>query len=215
MTTPFTQEYLFEINDNLQPILQKTKSYEYITIDNFYKRPENIYNFLKQTWVQNWKKGHNSANFVEYYDCRLLVPLQEDKTILFFQKLLNIPNQYCDVISTNIFKWINPPSQDYQFSPHQDLGLNIIVYLDKINSGGTALYNKMPNLHVNEDIDIRFNIKENNLNYELIQSVFNRCVIFNGQIPHGGYISNHNAYIEENWRYNAVYFFKDTRYKEE
>ena len=213
MTVPFSQENLFEINENLQPVLTKIENYEYVIIDNFYKRPDDINQCLKQSWIQSWKKNDNGHNFKDYYDCRSFYPIKENKTESFFKTFLNIENQYCDVISTNVFSWINPPAQKFQFWPHQDSGLNIIVYLDKICSGGTALYDKMPVIETSEDIDIRFDIEKAELKVDLIQAVYNRCVVFNGQIPHGGYISNHESYTGENWRYNAVYFFKDIRYK--
>ena len=42
------------------------------------------------------------------------------------------------------------------------------------------------------------------------KSVYNRCVLFDGKkLPHGMNISN-NLYFDESYRFNQVFFFKDT-----
>lgn len=211
---PYLHDKLFEINDNLNPILKEIGPYQYLSIDNFYKRPDDIFDMLSNSWAPNWKLDvHRGNNFKEYYDCRLAFPIQ-DKTIEFLKNIKLIKNDlgntYCTTLYTNSFSWINAPSSNYQFLPHEDDTLNVLVYMDKISSGGTAFYEnyKWESDH-NEDIDIRHNIEE--LKYHVIPAEFNKCVIFNGRIPHGGYIEDHNEYTTDmqksNWRQNLVYFF--------
>ena len=212
MFKPYLHDELFEINDDLNPILKDVGPYQYLSIDNFYKRPDDIFDMLSNSWAPNWKLDvHRGNNFKEYYDCRLAFPIQ-DKTIEFLKNIKLIKNDlgntYCTTLYTNSFSWINAPSSNYQFLPHEDDNLNVLVYMDKICSGGTALYENykyMPH-HV-EDIDIRYNIEE--LKYHVIPSEFNKCVIFNGRIPHGGYIEDHNQYTNGNWRHNLVYFLNN------
>jgi len=214
LTTPFLQHHLFEINDNLKPQLNQLGPYQYLSIDNFYKRPEEIYEMLKNSWAEGFKASPSNKNFKEYFDCRIKIPLikngfsEEFKTISYLKSILSpiLDNLYCDYINTNIFSWINTPSNNIQFIPHQDESVNILVYLDKINSGGTALYEKMTQASFG-DIDIRYSLLTENIKHYVIPSMFNRCVIFNGNIPHGGYIEEHGKYSNGNWRYNAVYFF--------
>lgn len=214
MTRAFLQHYLFEINDNLKVEKNKTGPYEYLSIDNFYKRPEEIYTMLTESWVQSWKNNINGNNFREYFDCRSFFPIvqygfeNESKTTDYLKSILPLEGLSCNGICTNIFSWINTPPSNIQFMPHQDSSLNILIYLDKINSGGTALYEKMPHVDYPEEIDIRVDISKEKINHYVIPSFFNRCVIFDGNIPHGGFIENHSKYSNRNWRYNVVYFFE-------
>ena len=210
MSKQYLHDEVFEISDDLNPILKDVGPYQYLCIDNFYKRPEDIHQILSESWTPNWKldeyRGHN---FKDYYDCRATFPIQY-KTADYLKNIpiitTDLKNWTCKNIYTNTFSWINPPSSNIQFLPHEDDSLNILVYMDKINSGGTALYeNYKYQPDDNEDIDIRYDISE--LKYHVIPAEFNKCVIFNGRIPHGGYIEDHNQYTNGNWRQNLVYFF--------
>lgn len=219
MTTPFLQHNLFEINDDLKPQLNKLGPYEYLSIDNFYKRPEDIHELLKNSWAQGFKVRADGKNFIEYFDCYMKIPIHETrynedfKTTNYLKSLLSLDNHYCSEIHANIFSWINTPSQEIQFCPHQDGSYNILIYLDKINSGGTALYNKMPKTGLEVEKDFRYNINQEMLEPVIIPSEFNKCVIFDGNIPHGGYIEDHSKYSNNNWRYNLVYFFNKHEFK--
>lgn len=214
MTIPYLHHHLFEINDNLEPKINHLGPYSYISIDNFYKRPDNIHDMFEASWVQSWKNDENGKNFRDYFDCRLSIPMRqhgfynETKTVNYLKNLLNLQNYHCDKIDTNIFSWINIPDHNFQFKPHKDGSLNILVYLDKINSGGTALYRETPSVDVPEQIDIKFDLNNYKSDYYVIPSVFNRCVIFDGDISHGGYIDDHSKYSNGNWRYNTIYFLE-------
>ena len=217
MPTPFLQHKLFEINDDLVVEEKKLGPYTYLSIDNFYKNADSIHEMFDKSWVQNWKIHPQGKNFKEYYDCRSHIKLTDDnfedenKTFLFFAKILQLNNFYCETIDSNIFTWINPPKQNIQFWPHQDFMYNILIYLDKINSGGTALYEEKPECHVDEEIDLRYDISDHTNKMHVIPSVFNRCVIFDGKIPHGAFIEDHSKYSNNNWRCNVVYFLQENK----
>ena len=176
MAVPYTHHTLFEINDNLVVKEESIGFFKYLYIDNFYKRPNEIHDMFEQSWFINWKLNANGYNFRDYYDCRINIPLNnhgfvnENKTVNWLSKTLNLdPKLQCFEISTNIFTWINEPNtKDIQFWPHQDPSFNILVYLDKINSGGTALYPKIPQNIQSEDIDIRYNISPIKENMQVI-----------------------------------------------
>jgi hypothetical protein len=87
--------------------------------------------------------------------------------------------------------------------PHVDYYLNCIIYLDKICSGGTAIYD-IKNLDNHEHLNLLYDVS--NVPFKLIQAKPNRLVLFNGDRFHGGYISDHTMY-ETNWRINQVVFF--------
>tara|TARA_B100000900_G_C20597126_1_gene723896 strand:- start:3081 stop:3734 length:654 start_codon:yes stop_codon:yes gene_type:complete len=217
MTRPFIDSNLFEINDDLKPELINLGPYRYLSIDNFYKNAEDIYSLFQTSWVQNWKVNEHGKNFHEYYDCRLSFPNRKyglknkDKTMLFLKSILRLENHSYFQISSNIFSWILPPTSNFQFQPHQDNSINILVYLDKINSGGTALYEGKPTILQDESLDIKYDKQKDNLKYHVIPSKFNRCVIFDGQIYHGGHIEDHSKYSNGNWRYNTVYFLYEDK----
>ena len=211
MTRPYLHDELFEINNNLTATLNDVGPYRYISIDNFYKRPEQICHLLSNSWAPNWKLYlSGSNNFKEYYDCKIPFPAQQ-KTIQSLQAVdlleTDLKHYHCNILYANMFSWINIPTPNIQFIPHIEDSLNVLVYMDKINSGGTALYeNYEHNPDNNLDIDIRHDVKE--LKYHVIPAEFNKCVIFNGRIPHGKFIETHKKYSKEIWRQTLAYFLQ-------
>jgi len=95
-------------------------------------------------------------------------------------------------------------SNNFQHFPHIDNYYNALVYLDKICSGGTAIYD-MPSIVNTEQYNLLYDIS--NYSKRVIKAIPNRLVIFNGRQMHGGYIEDHNKYVN-NWRFNQVLFFR-------
>ena len=215
MTKPFVVSDIFEIEDNLKIVKETLGPYEYYYIDNFYKRPNQINALLKESWCPQFIFNSKGRNFKDYYDCRLSFNIEDNgfvediKTQDFFYN--HISKEYTtNRIDTNIFSWKKVPKRTIQHQPHTDGTLNILVYMDKINSGGTALYKERENaryLNLNND-NLQYDISDEKDDFYVIPSVFNRCIIFDGTIPHGGYIENHDLYTHDNWRYNCVYFLR-------
>ena len=90
----------------------------------------------------------------------------------------------------------------------------MVVYLDKISSGGTALYYEtdekmMQHMKDAGDGDLEtYNLMDiSGLNFEVLQSKPNRCVIFDGNIWHGMYVEDHDKYRDE-WRFNYCQFLE-------
>ncbi len=208
MTIPYKRSYLFEINDSVEVEEKNVGPYKYLCINNFYKRSEDIYNLFKKSLFPNWKINNHSRNFKDYYDCRDEMPIFEDeKSNTFFKDLFNNRNLSCNVLGKHAFTWINTPTKDTQFPPHYDNSYNVLVYMDKINSGGTAFYEgELPKEKDFESSDMRFDVK--NYDRHIIPSEFNKCVVFDGNILHAGFIEDHKKYSRGKWRYNTVYFFK-------
>lgn len=211
MNLPFVGEGLFDINPNITV----TGNKNVVIVDNWYLKYEELYNVLNNTPVARWKWVEGSRNFIDYYDCRPVFPLNSlaiSRQGAFIIKDI-IKNYFREtsefdlsnhIAEFNFYKNIKKDiSKDLQHFPHSDRDYNALVYLDKICSGGTALYD-MP-LIKNEE---QFNLLHDVSNYskKIIKAAPNRLVIFNGRQMHGGYIEDHNKYIND-WRFNQVMFF--------
>jgi|TARA_B100001094_G_scaffold132931_1_gene128811 hypothetical protein len=193
-----------------------------LVIDNFYKNYEELYKILKTIPLPRWQFAKGTKNFKEYYDCRpvLHVPYFDRKNIILryekvysyllkrffnYDKIIEIST---DLLEFNFYKNIKKGvSNKMQFAPHKDWAYNCIVYMDKVSSGGTVIYNDLSESDYN-------NIgKGQHDNYKLrdmsafsktlIPAKPNRLVIFPGSVYHSSYIDNHNKYTK-NWRMNHI-----------
>ena len=217
MIEPVVYDQLFEINDGLNVEFSEGVVY----VDNFYKNYEEIYKILNNTHVPRWKNHEDGRNFIDYFDCRLELGnfFWNEKFRSKIKSLMQVISHFYSTdikslelltanYSFNYFKNIKRDvSNKLQHFPHVDGNFNVIVYLDKICSGGTAIY---------PDIKYLENKEQHNLLYDIsgtealiIPSKPNRLVIFKGDVYHGGYIEDHNAYTGENWRINQVMFFDE------
>jgi hypothetical protein len=212
---PIVPEEVFEFN----PEYQTSFDGEVLIIDNWYKNPEKICSLLENIPAPRWKSGPNSRNWIDYYDCRPTIQsfFYSKKIYEPFQELMMNINKHffkdnyknikmqSDFFHFNAYKNIkkNVPN-NFQFFPHQDYEFNCVVYLDKICSGGTAIYPDMDNIPNNEHENVLYDVSK--FSKIIIPSKFNRAVIFKGEKFHGGYIENHNDYLND-WRINHVMFF--------
>ena len=210
MIVPFVSEGLFDINPNITIAGDENV----IVIDNWYLNYESLYHILLNMPVPRWKWEEGSRNFIDYFDCRPLFSTgnYDDRGTLiikdvirhFFneQNHLELVNK---VAEFNFYKNINKNvSSSLQHHPHIDIDYNVVIYLDKVSSGGTALY-ELPNIPNNEHKNLLYNV--DNIDKKIIKAVPNRLVIFDGSKMHGGYIEDHNKYVDD-WRINQIMFFK-------
>lgn len=220
MIRPYNPEQLFDLSDDYKIVMEN----DVIIIDNIYKNYDQIYDLITNMPVPIWKWSTNSLNFKDYYDCRPILkihPKMRDTNEVDPQKQnaneiaeiigdyygdpRPLKQQWMHDLEFNYFKHINlPPSSDYQFHPHLDFPYAGIIYLDKVSSGGTAIYDV--DKFINEEehnvmIDVsKFKIKQ------IIPAKPNRLVLFKAKQMHGGYIADHSAYLND-WRINQVIFF--------
>jgi hypothetical protein len=223
MTVPYQKHQLFALNPQLGVTKRKVEGVgDVVIIENFFAYPDDIALMLEQSWVQSWKNSPTSNNFIDYYDCRYSLDsdvssydsaeYQQIVKDLALSKL-GIKCHTREVGTTfNVFQWIDPPKDiGIQMHPHID-GKNVlasIVYLDKFSDGGTAFYSEyQDNPDIPESEDIRYDISKNAELLDIVEANFNRCVIYPGNFPHGGYINNHNTYTGDNWRLNMVMFME-------
>jgi hypothetical protein len=161
-----------------------------------------------------WKEG--SRNFVDYYDCRPIFPIHPDRidyeAAEIIKSLIKTHfNETRNIVLNNKVTEFNyyknkrfNIDRSFQFFPHDDDNYNAIVYLDKVSSGGTAFYN-IPRIENNETLNLLYDVSK--FPRMVIKAKPNRLVIFDGTVMHGGFIEDHNKYVND-WRINQVMFFK-------
>ena len=208
---------MFELNDNF--VIQKeefSKSFIYI-IDNFYKNPEQIHDYLFENKAPLHKiEEVPTCNNVYFEDRRLfkdderLIPVINFLSELVSQKPLTYE------LLTNQTKFYIDDFNDYKncyWWPHVDGGYNGIVYFNKNeNECGTNLYSEITESElIYDDINEHYAPWRQKENYKMIKSLppkYNRLVLFDGyKFPHGMNIIN-DRYFSEEYRNNQVFFFE-------
>ena len=199
---------MFELNKNLEvkeDFLLGSKIY---TVDNFYKDPEEVSDYLFNREVPLWKlEERPSYNSVYFNDRRLI------QTDFRLYDVYNFLSGLCGMsydlptIFTNITRFSNNDFNDYEncfWWPHLDNGYNGIVYFS--DECGTCLY---------EDLGVDGDTVEHREpwrpkdNYKVLETLvpkYNRMVLFDGMIPHGMNICS-DRYFGEEYRKNQVFFF--------
>jgi hypothetical protein len=219
MKKPYRLSEIFQISDKLSII----KKDDYCIIDNFYKYPDKVVEWIDNFNYPMWKYHPDSRNGIDYYDCHLWVKgndfelysnLIEDKILNLLSEIYpnsifanKAPQEY----RFNLFKSIKLPKKHIQSFPHYDTSnILFLVFLDKLNSGGTAIYNNTNKINFdtidNEEKNLLFNV--NNIPIKTImESKFNRCIIFDAsRLLHGAYIDDYKK-VKDNWRITQIYSF--------
>ncbi len=201
---PINPEELFEWNPNYTFSIENNV----LICDNWYKNPEDILYVMSHMPVSRGKWAENSRNWIDYYDCRPSIrinfpkkcfePIEEIVRLLREHFVDAVYDMSTDIYEFNAYRNIKKDIPNtLQHYPHQDHDyFNCIVYLDRVCSGGTALYNMKP-IPLREEHNLLYDVS--GIEKFVIPARFNRLVIFDGNIMHGGYIEDHNAYID-NWR---------------
>ena len=216
MIVPFDLDNFFEVNDKIDFVVEN----EVVIIDNFYKNFEEYYKICTNLYVPSWKNIVGSRNFIDYYDCRPIIQHRYPKDNFYIkcELLAKIVYQVWEETSDlyfensevfimfNYYKNIKKNvKNNMQFHPHVDPdSYNIIIYMDKVCSGGTAIYDMEP-IENKEHENVLYDVT--GIDKTIIQAKPNRCVIFKGDCVHGGYIEDHTQY-ENNWRINEVSFLQ-------
>jgi len=196
------------------------------TIDNYYEDPEAVHTHLFRREIPLWKynEERDSPNGIDYIDARIVDKVGHPTRLWrnANERVLDIAREkwwkgdyeYRDDIEINCFKTVNVFDPRLQHYPHIDGNfedadneavVNMLVYLDKQENGGTAVYEAgwVPNKEhegllqpVEEMMDLS----------HVIPAKFNRAVLFTGNKMHGAYITDYKAY-EEYYRYSQVVFY--------
>lgn len=218
MIIPIQPVELFELNRNY-----KIQSFDnnILVVDDWYENFYHVHEILNNTSVPVWKKSPQSRNFKDYFDCRLVISNHffPETKFNFFIELTNLLKNFFDnrnyslfsnLLEFNFFKHLKKDvSNNFQFYPHVDKSskplamYNCLVFIDEISSGGTAFYPSINFLENREGDNVLFDVGK--LEKTVIKARPNRLIIFNGNHYHGGYIEDHNRYLNS-WRINQVTF---------
>ena len=216
--TLFKQSADWEVSfdDNLQAFI----------IDNYYENAEDVYEWLQRRDVPLWKynEERQTPNGIDYIDARIVDKIGHPTRLWnnSIERLLNLCRQkwhkgqyeWRDDFEVNCFKTVNITDNKLQHYPHVDSPLdrpdnlstlNFLVYLDKEDDGGTAVYDgewitNDENMSLLYPVEERFNLER------VIPAKFNRAVIFPGNRMHGAYIEDYTKFVD-NWRFTQVLFY--------
>ena len=208
---------MFELNPDLEikeEILLESKIF---IIDNFYKNPDEVYNFLFNRDVPLWKiEEKPSFNSIHFIDKRLdeyderLTPV-----IRFLSYLCNQDADSCNII-TNMQRFFKHDFNDYKncyWWPHQDSGYNGIVYFNKDNTSGTNLYSVVKEM--DDDFPEHYRPWRPKKDFKILKTLepeYNRLVFFDGlKFIHGANFPD-DRYFSEEYRTNQVFFFLEDPY---
>ena len=212
----------------LSPVLKPEFKDGVIYIDDFYENAEDIYDMITSRSYPLWKYNAEvgqTRNGIDYYDCRI-VDKNGHPTREYFNehnRILDICRRYWwkgdyqwDMIyEFNCFQPIKEISNDLQHYPHIDSELetpdeasvlNFLVYMDKVEDGGTAVYGGEWVTN-DENVNLLYPVEERFKIEKIIEHKFNRAVIFPGNCMHGAYINDYTKY-KNDWRFTQVTFYR-------
>ena len=213
---------MFELNENLEikeELFQGTIIY---TIDNFYRDPQRLENYLFRD-IPNLplhKGGEKPSYNGIYFEDRRHPPRENfelEKVYDFLSDLCEQDYESLDVV-TNCARFKRHEFNDYEnchWWPHKDTGYNGIVYFNDDDQNGTNFYNELIPL---PDINEHYAPWRSKDEFELIKHLepkYNRLVFFDGwKFLHGMNISN-DRYFGQEYRKNQVFFFDCEEYLED
>ena len=211
---------MFELSEHLNIKKEVFLDSIIYTIDNFYKNPDIINNYLFKNPAPLHKQHESPThNNIYFEDRRLQVFDGEiEPVVIFLSKLISKKPSTFEII-TNQTRFYKHSFNDYQnciWCPHYDYGYNGIVYFNKNDSKcGTTLYSPTED---EDEIDYYYSdIPEHSApwrkkeKYEIIKTLepkYNRLVLFDGyKFSHGMNIIN-DRYFSNEYRNNQVFFFE-------
>ena len=211
---------MFELNPDLKIKEEILLGSKIFIIDNFYKTPDEVYDFLFNRDVPLWKiEEKPSFNTIHFIDKRLI---EYDERLLpvigFLSYLCNQDAESHDIV-TNMQRFFKHDFNDYKnchWWPHQDSGYNGIVYFNKDdNTSGTNLYSVKKQYNMTLEHVEPWRPKENFKILKTLEPEYNRLVFFDGlKFLHGANFPD-NRYFDEEYRTNQVFFFLEDSYDDD
>ena len=204
---------MFELNPDLKIKEEILLGSKIFTIDNFYKNPDEVYDFLFNREVPLWKiEEKPSFNTIHFIDKRL--DEYDERLTPVIRFLSYLCNQDADSynIVTNMQRFFKHDFNDYKncyWWPHHDAGYNGIVYFNEDNQNGTNIYYEIKSKKMLTEHHQPWRTKNDFKVLKHLEPKFNRLVFFDGyKFLHGMNIVN-DRYFSNEYRKNQVFFFKD------
>ncbi|MGD8341909.1 MAG: TIGR02466 family protein [Gammaproteobacteria bacterium] len=151
---PFLFNDLFDVNPNFGLMLQPIKeTIPVAIIDDFLQDPERVRQVVGSMPATNWKLEPGTRNFVDYYDCRLRIPIRYPNKVVgaaqqVVHKVYGQKTRPADPsVDVNWFRQIKDKRADFAV-PHADItegvarSFTCVLYLNRSEecSGGTAFF---------------------------------------------------------------------------
>ena len=216
---------IFDLNEDNEVKIEYLEDSPVFTIDNFYKYPEQVYEHifvspLNEGKVGLWKIEQKPSYNGIYFDDRRYSEFDERVMHIYFFLTKLIGDQpFRSLINTNV-TFFNTDEDSLKFNnfndnywwPHKDVGYNGIVYFH--DQWGTNLYsseliddfNENENKPINEHHE-PWRLKEKYKLLKTLEPSYNRLVLFDClKFIHGMDVTN-DRYFGNESRNNQVFFF--------
>lgn len=201
---------IFDFNNNVS--VEYFENSPIFVIDNFYKNPTEVVNYINRHTPSLWKSWESpSYNGKYFFDYRHNISDSKiTDAIMFLAGLCRQTPAEPSKIITNKITFSDYEFNDYFnnfWAPHIDIGYNGIIYLNEVDTS-TNLYSQI-------DADSwsgpeHFTPWRSKTKYQIKKQLlgkFNRCILFDGaKFLHGMDISNDN-FFNGNYRLNQTVFF--------
>ena len=224
---------MFELNKNLEVKEESLMGSKIFTIDNFYKNPEEVADYLFNREVPLWKIEESPSYNTLYFNERRLIQQDDrlEEVYKFLSDLCGMIYPNVPTIFTNMSRFSRNDFNDYEncfWWPHLDDGYNGIVYFNKDEEdSGTNLYD--PEVMDDEEWEYKSKAPEHYLSWRLkekysvlksFKSKYNSLVFFDGsKFPHSMNIVNDRFFRDiplfsypqadwDNYRCNQAFFFR-------
>ena len=213
---------MFELNENLQIKKELFEGTVIYTIDDFYKNPKEVENYLfgKPNEIPLHKIYEKpSFNGVYFEDRR-----HDSEDNLDLKKVYDFLSGLCgqgyeapDIV-TNCSRFKKHEFNDYKnyyWWPHTDGGYNGIVYFNDDDKHGTCFYEELVDPPDTPEHYRPWGAKKDFIVIKTLEPKYNRFVFFDGyEFPHGMNICT-DRYFGEEYRKNQVFFFDNPEFLEE
>ena len=213
---------MFELNENLQIKKELFEGTVIYTIDDFYKNPKEVENYLfgKPNEIPLHKIYEKpSFNGVYFEDRR-----HDSEDNLDLKKVYDFLSSLCgqgyeapDIV-TNCSRFKKHEFNDYKnyyWWPHTDGGYNGIVYFNDDDKHGTCFYEELVEKPDVPEHYQPWGSKKDFIVIKTLEPKYNRFVFFDGyEFPHGMNICT-DRYFGEEYRKNQVFFFDNPEFLEE
>jgi len=210
----------FAFNREWRVAIQPYRNSFIVHIDDVYKHPYKVYEYLKDIPIKSHKSSRNSLNGLKFFDGQHHCDNRWDPCRKkLYEKILQVyhlkEDDECKIDTiglVNQFRLVEDyPGLDYFFCPHIDNRVNLVTYLNpQADTGpGTTLYWPTP-----EGEKFLYKDTEHNDPWKDVSEFcpelsifgkFNSMVCFPGQWPHSQTIID-NRYKEKT-RLTEVIFF--------